>query len=173
MKKGAKKTSKGAIALLAGVSLFAFLFAFLSPMRLDALGTDRLIEYDGEIVAVERARSPRRSFQRRIYVEIHYDGGHEEQHSIKSGGDSKQLTDIGIRLIRARGQPVIVSFLPNDHTLAEIRLVSGEILLPQAQLRKSTLFTAWMVGIGGVILMLIMAFIFLNRRMVQESGGTR
>ncbi len=154
--------------------MFAFLFAFLSPMSLDALGTDRLIEYDGEIVAVERARSPRRSFfRRRIYVEIHYDGGHEEKHSIKFGGDSQQLTDIGIRLISARGQPVIVSFLPNDHTLAEIRLVSGEILLPQAQLRKSTLFTAWMVGIGGVILMLIMAFIFLNRRMVQESGGTR
>ena len=173
MKRGAKRTSRGAIALLAGVSLFAFLFAFLSPMSLGALGTDRLIEYDGEIVAVERARSSRRSFQRRIYVEIQYDGWHEEKHSLISGGDSQQLTDFGIRLIRARGQPVIVSFLPIDHTLAEFRLVSGEILLPQAQLRKSTLFTAWMVGSGGVILMLIMAFIYLKRRMVQESGGTR
>ena len=144
--------------------------ALFMPFTLSALQTDKLIEYEGVISSVERVErlGPRHS-KNRVYVTINYEGGHIEEHAIRSSHQFKQLDQIRDALATHIGQSVIVSFLPNDRTLAEIKTVSGETLLDQDQLRASTLFTAFGIGISSAALLILM--IYLHRKRQKTKLG--
>ncbi|MEM7327098.1 MAG: hypothetical protein AAF437_00080 [Pseudomonadota bacterium] len=135
-------------------------FGLLLPFTIGALSTDKLIEYEGRIEKSERYRTIRRN---RVYVTVLYDGGHREKHRIGSALFSDRLDAIHESLSRARDETVILSFLPNDRTLAEIRTASDEILLPQAQLRASTFSTA--LGAGGFGLLFLVLGALQYRRL--------
>ncbi|MEL7033528.1 MAG: hypothetical protein AAGL97_14155 [Pseudomonadota bacterium] len=160
MRKLTKTPSTNFVVFAYGLATVCVLFAFLSPLSLGALGTDRLIQYDGQIVSVKRSNglginpfSPNE-----VQVTIQYDGGEVETHSIKSSLNVKRLDQIGNALMAARGDRVIVSFLPDDRTLAEVKSRAGEIFLPQDQIRGSTVFTAISVGLFGLGLLILAVY---------------
>lgn len=150
--------------------LFGILFLFASlGYAFTSVEPSKFITYKGKLLSAEQVAPTKRRRYRlirrksRIEVGILYDDSHFEVHIIHSSLNLKKLEDIRNRLDAAKGEPVIVSFQPNDRTVAEIRTLTGEVLMPVSQLKESNRFTATMLAISGAFFLAVGVFSNLLR----------